>query len=509
MHVNEASPDDQLPNFRSGGYGPGEIAWAAGRETAVKSEMGLRKDALGVSHIVFFVVAAAAPLTAVVGVTPAAFILGNGPGVPLTFVLVGLLYLVFSAGFTAMSRFGGNAGGFYSYICAGLGPIPGVGGAAIALATYATLELGLCGLFGFLVSDMVVSYGGPDWPWWTYPIGLLVVVYACGRRSIEFSGSILALCLFAEVAILLILGIAILLMVTVGPAKPVLLAPFGPSALVPGLGMSLVFVVSAFIGFEATAIFGEEARDKSRTIPRATYAAVALIALFYAFATWTVTLYYGPDRIHEQAEQHTATLYLIPVKALLGRFAGHVMETLLLASLFACCLSFHNTLNRYLFAAGRDNLLWRGLAQTHSDHQSPSHAGLVQTTVMIASIMLFALGGADAYTVVFAWMSAFSSLGILLLQFLVSLAVIAFFWREPRGVSVWRRVVAPFASAAGLAACFALMAGNLEIVSGSTSRVVQYFPEMLVAVGLLGSALALRVKRRRPTAYAALGQAFS
>ena len=76
--------------------------------------------------------------------------------------------------------------------------------------------------------------------------------------------------------------------------------------------MSLVFVVSAFIGFEATAIFGEEARDKSRTIPLATYAAVALIALFYAFATWTIALYYGPDRIHEQAEQHTATLYLIP-----------------------------------------------------------------------------------------------------------------------------------------------------------------------------------------------------
>ena len=272
-----------------------------------------------------------------------------------------------------------------------------MGGATIALATYATLEIGLCGLFGFLVSNMVASYGGPDWPWCIYPIALLAVVYACGRRSIEFSGIVLAFCLVAEMTILLILGIAILLMVTDGPAEPVLLAPFGPSALTPGLGMSLVFVVSAFIGFEATAIFGEEARDKSRTIPLATYAAVALIALFYAFATWTIALYYGPDRIHEQAEKYTATLYLIPVKALLGRSAGHVMEALLLASLFACLLSFHNTLNRYLFAAGRDNLLWRGLAQTHPDHQSPSHAGLVQTAVMIASIVLLALGGAGRF----------------------------------------------------------------------------------------------------------------
>ena len=65
----------------------------------------LRKNALGAPHIVFFVIAAAAPLTAVVGVTPAAFQLGNGPGVPGTFLLVGGLYLLFAAGFTAMSGF--------------------------------------------------------------------------------------------------------------------------------------------------------------------------------------------------------------------------------------------------------------------------------------------------------------------------------------------------------------------------------------------------------------------
>ena len=44
----------------------------------------LRRDAVGVSHIVFFVLAAAAPLTAVVGASPAAFAFGNGAGVPGT-----------------------------------------------------------------------------------------------------------------------------------------------------------------------------------------------------------------------------------------------------------------------------------------------------------------------------------------------------------------------------------------------------------------------------------------
>jgi amino acid transporter len=468
----------------------------------------LRKDVLGVPHIVFFVVAAAAPLTAVVGVTPAAFILGNGAGVPLTFLLVGALYLLFSAGFTAMSGFVGNCGGFYSYIVAGLGPAVGVAGAMVALATYATIEIGLCGLFGFFVDNMVTSSGGPSIPWWIYPIGLLAVVYACGRRSIEFSGAVLACCMIAEVTILLLLGLAILVMVTAGPAQPVLFAPFGPAKLMPGLGMSLVFVVTAFIGFEATAIFGEEARDRARTIPRATYIAVVLIALFYAFTTWTIVLYYGPDRIQEQAEQHTATLYLAAVKALLGQVAGHIMEALLVASLFACCLSFHNTLNRYLFAAGREGLLWRGLGRTHRRHHSPLYAGAVQTAVMLVSVALFALAGSDPYAVVFAWMGTFSSLGILILQLLVSIAVVAFFWRKSHGMSVWRRLVAPGLSAVGLAVCFVLMAGNLELVSGSSSLIVQGFPLLLLAIGLAGIGHVAWLKARKPKVYADLGRPF-
>lgn len=83
-----------------------------------KAGTDLRRNAIGVSHIVFFVVAAAAPLTAVVGASPAAFAFGNGPGVPATYLLVGVLYLLFSVGFTAMSRFIGSAGGFYPYIAA-------------------------------------------------------------------------------------------------------------------------------------------------------------------------------------------------------------------------------------------------------------------------------------------------------------------------------------------------------------------------------------------------------
>lgn len=464
----------------------------------------LRRNALGAPHIVFFVIAAAAPLTAVVGVTPAAFQLGNGPGVPVTFLLVGGLYLLFAAGFTAMSGFVLSAGGFYAYIKAGLGPAFGMAGALIALATYTSVAVALYGLFGFFLNDLVRLNGGPDIAWWIYAVALAIVVFACGVRSIEFSGRLLGCCMVAEIAILLVLSVAIL--ATAGQARPIAFAPFGVHAvLAPGLGVALVFVVSSFLGFEATAIFGEEAREPRRTIPRATYIAVTLIAVFYAFTTWTISLYYGPEHIQQQAAKNTATLYLDAINTLLGRPMGYLMEGLLAVSLFACALSFHNTINRYLFALGREGSLWRGFGRTHRRHHSPLVSGGVQIASAMAIVLAFAIGGSDPYAVVFDWMSTFGSLGILLLQVLVSLAVIAFFWRDHKGLNVWRRMIAPGLSAAGLSACIALMAANLDLVSGSKSLVVQSFPALLLLIGPGGAGLATWTRWRRPEANFGIG----
>jgi hypothetical protein len=83
---------------------------------------------------------------------------------------------------------------------------------------------------------------------------------------------------------------------------------------------------------------------------------------------------------------------------------------------------------------------------------------------------MFALGRQDPYAVVFAWMGTLASIGILALQFMVSLAVIFFFFRSnARGIGVWPRLLAPALSATGLGGCLALMVANLSLVSGSRS----------------------------------------
>jgi amino acid transporter len=161
-----------------------------------------------------------------------------------------------------------------------------------------------------------------------------------------------------------------------------------------------VFVVSSFIGIEATVIFGEEARDPARTIPTATYVSVLLIAIFYAFSTWAISVYYGPSNILAEATKNTATLYLNAIGRLLGPGTALVMNVLLLTSLFACGLSFHSTINRYFFAIGREGLAWSGFARTHRDHESPHVAGAVQTLIGMGATAAFALTREDPYAVV-------------------------------------------------------------------------------------------------------------
>jgi hypothetical protein len=120
----------------------------------------------------------------------------------------------------------------------------------------------------------------------------------------------------------------------------------------------------------------------------------------------------------------------------------------------------------------------------------------------------FALTRQDPYAVVFAWMGTFASLGILVIQIMVSIAVIAFFSRNAQGIGLWHRLIAPALSTAGLGTCLVLMAFNLSLVSGSDSRIVNAFPSLLALIGAIGFAFAIWVRSRRPEIYARLGRAF-
>jgi amino acid transporter len=100
---------------------------------------------LSTGRIVFLVVAAAAPMAAMVGNTPLALALGNGAAMPAAYLVAGLTLLCFAVGYAAMGRRVVNTGAFYTYVSHGLGKPPAVAAAYLAVVSYSALTIGLAG----------------------------------------------------------------------------------------------------------------------------------------------------------------------------------------------------------------------------------------------------------------------------------------------------------------------------------------------------------------------------
>src|SRR5215204_4624787 len=96
----------------------------------------LRRRKLGVPDLVFFIVAASAPLTAVAGGQAATYLVTGNRGIPFLFIPLAIILGIFAVGYAAMSHHVADAGAFYTYVTRGLGRIGGVGTAFGALVSY-------------------------------------------------------------------------------------------------------------------------------------------------------------------------------------------------------------------------------------------------------------------------------------------------------------------------------------------------------------------------------------
>ncbi|MFD4974064.1 APC family permease [Streptomyces sp. NPDC058424] len=460
----------------------------------------LKPNALGVLGILFFVLSAQAPLTGIAGAAPISVAIGNGAGTPAAYVLAGAMILLFSVGFVAMGRHVVDAGAFYTYIGTGLGRTAGAGSAGLALFSYCVIQAAMYGLYGSIVSGLVDHHTGLDLPWWVWSLATMAVVKVLGAAGIEMGARVLAVFVTAEFSILLVFGL-VTLFKGGGPEGLGMTDSFSPTAALQGApGVAVMFAVASMFGFEATAIYGEEARNPSRTVPRATYLSVLVVTGFFALTSWMLISAYGASKASAAAGEALASgdstgFVFAPIAAEFGGWVNQVLPILLATSLFAGILTFHNSANRYLFSLGRDGLLPPGLCRLNSRH-APAAAGWVQTVVAVALIVPFALTGKDPVLTLFSWFSGVAVLAMMLLYLLTSVSVVVFFRRERLDRRVWNTLVAPVLGVLGLAGAIWLILANFTtLIGGSTGTAVCL--TLLVPVVLALGAVNERVRRRR------------
>lgn len=473
-------------------------------------EHQLRRGTLGTLSVAFFVISAAAPLTAMAGGAPVAMLLGNGTGVPGAYLITAAVLLVFAVGYTTMARHHTSTGAFYSYIARGLRQHLGGAAAYLALLGYNAMQIGLWGLFGAATAAFVADELGWNLQWWIWTLLGIAIVAVLGYRQIDVSVRVLSVLVAAEFLVVLILGAVIAVNGGSFGTSGLSLEPFTPNALFAGsLPIALLFCFASFVGFEATAIYSEEAKEPRRTVPRATFLAVIVIGAVYTLITFLMINGAGIDKIPGYiAELGDPTGFLFALSdAYIGGWYTAIMRLLFITSVFAAVLAFHNAVARYTFALGREGLLPQLAGRTHHKHLSPHVGSITQSILALAVVMIFVVAGEDPVLALFTWLTNLGTLAVIALMAGASFAVIAFFRRHnDLETNAVRTMVAPAVAGIALLAVLIVAIANFDILIGNTGFLTWFLPSLLVISAVAGVIAAQSVKNRSPVLFDAMGR---
>lgn len=469
-------------------------------------ENQLRKNSLGVGAVTFLVVSAAAPLTAVAGGVPISMLLGNGPGIPLAFALVTLILILFSVGYVAMARHIRNAGAFYAYTAQGLGGLMGGAAALIAILAYNAMQIGVFGLFGAATSGFFAEHLGLSWPWWVWTFIGIAIVAVFGYRRVDLSAKVLTVLVILEYLVVLVIDAAILLK---GGDSGLTMKPFTPTAFMSGVpAIGVLFCFAAFIGFEATTIYSEEARDPHKTVPRATYISVVIIGIFYMLTSWLMVNGSGFDKLVPELQGlKDPTTFLFGIAE---RYVGHwitvVMSVLFITSLFAGVLAFHNGVARYMYVAGREGLLPQSVGVTHPVFQSPHVGSIIQTTIAVIVVALFAFTGQDPVLALFSWLTNVGTLAVIVLMAMSAFAIVRYFANNPHlENNALVTTVIPIIAGLALVAVAVATIWNFGTLTGASGFLAIFLPALVLIFAIIGLLLAARLKSADAVGFARLG----
>lgn len=453
---------------------------------------GLRRNVVGAGGLVLVVVACASPLAALIGNVPLGFVLGNGAGMPGAILLSGLLLLCFAVGFVAMSPHVQNAAAFYAYVRAGLGSRPGNAAALMATLGYNALAAGLVGFMGYFGKSVFASELGLGGPWEVYALGAMALSTLLTVVGIDAGIRLLMVLLLAE-GLLIAASTVVTLF---SHASGISASSFSPDAIFSGApGVALMFALISFIGFEATAVFAEEARDSHRTIRRATIVAVITITVIYTLASVAIVAYYGAGDVKAA---DPGTMYPAMVVDALGPWSEHAINILFLTSLFATLLAVQNMATRYMFGLAREGLFPAVLART-SSRGVPVLGCAVHVAAVVAVVVCYSVADQDPYVNLATTMFGIGTIAIVVLQALAGISVVVFFRRRNAPTSnVLVTLVAPVVASIGLVFACYMIVDQFPVLTGSSSGLINSLPWLVAATAGVGFLLPTRSAEARP-----------
>lgn len=497
----------------------------------------LKVGAVGLAGVLFMAVANAAPITAMTGNVPIAVAYGNGTGAPAGYLVATVVLTLFTIGYVAMARHITTAGAFYGFISHGLGLMWGMASGFLATMAYIVFEASLIGIFAYFANSTVNAWFGWDVNWLIFALIAIVVIALFGYYDINVAAAVLGFFLICEVLLLGALSLTVLfkgggpnglMTQSINPANAFKSLPAGggfginagtpPALLASGAAaIGLFFAFWSWVGFETTAVYGEESRDPKRIVPRATLIAVVGLGLFYTFVSWMVISGNGGKESINLAANDSIGMFVGLTKTQLGNWAGYVYQFLIVMGSFACALAFHNAAARYIYAIGREAPMLRdSLGATHHKHRSPHIASAAQSVITLLitlAFYFFVVGGHQplqgAYIYLYGLMAILGTMAILIVQSICSLAVIWYFHvKKVHPGSALTTFAIPLLGGLGMIYVVFLLFDNLSFAGGGAagSPLFHAIPLIVIATFAVGLLLAVWIRVRNPEGYRQIGR---
>ena len=391
----------------------------------------LERNAVGLAPTLFQSITHMAPAAAVafsiiVGVPYA------GGSIPLSVLLALIACLLVAISIGQLARHLPSAGGLYTFSSRGLGTAVGflvAWGFMMAEPIVAPL---LYLIFGNeLAANLNSHFGWPLWLWAPFAVVAGLIVWVLTYRGIRLSTQTgVGLGIF-EIAVFT--ALAITLIVAAGGHNT--LSVFGPNVgNAKGLGSvfpGMIFAILAFIGFEASAPLGEEAKDPRRTIPRAVFLSALLIGLFYLLSYYAASVYFGPDKMAAKFISYNGG---DPWSGMAQTVWGPGIVIVILAVLNSAIANSNagvNAATRVGYALARVGLLPRALGRIHPRFRTPYVAVHVQSAggiVLAVALGIVAGGPLNA----FALLGTVATIIVVAIYILTNLSNLVFYLREHR-----------------------------------------------------------------------------
>ncbi|VEG58275.1 amino acid permease-associated protein [Mycolicibacterium aurum] len=491
--------------------------------TPPDSVQRLKRNAVGTFGVIFMAVATAAPITAMVGNVPIAVGFGNGSHAPAGYLVATTVLGLFAIGYATMAKHITATGAFYGFISHGLGRVMGMASGMIITMAYIVFEGSLIGIFSYFFADFAATQFGISVPWLAPAILMLVLNCVLTYFDVNLTAKVLGVFLITEI-FMLSLGALAVLFRGGGPEGFVVaetLNPIGAFTAAEGIvgasaGLGLFFAFWSWVGFESTAMYGEESKDPKRIIPRATMIAVLGVGLFYVFVSWMAIAGTGPQQAVELAQDPATAgnIFFDPVQATYGDWAITLFKFLLVTGSFACGMAFHNCASRYIYAMGREGLstgLQKTIGATHPTHGSPYIASFVQSGITLVLVLAFFFADMDPYVHLYGLLAILGTMAILIVQSLCAFAVIAYFHfhkNHPSSAHWFKTFLAPLLGGIGMLYVVYLLWQHKESAAGAASGTLLFKLTPWIVVGLfaLGAAMALYFKFNDKRRYELIGR---